>query len=210
MAFRLEEKIKFHISDYIKLKNKIYELNGMKLYPKRNISSIYFDNKNLDMFLDSEEGNVPRKKIRLRIYPNSKEKFFLIEKKITSAEGKFKLSNKKDIAEYKSLIKKGLFDNSYGLIEKKIRISYSREYFSLFNTRLTLDTNIVYSSPNGQFKVYDYDSLILEIKSNKDIISVQNIFLNLIPIRRERFSKYCQGMNALYNKDHSQRLSLSN
>ena len=62
MAFRLEEKIKFHISDYIKLKNKIYELNGFKLYPKRNISSIYFDNKNLDMFLDSEEGNVPRKK----------------------------------------------------------------------------------------------------------------------------------------------------
>ena len=34
MGFRLEDKIKFHISDYIKIKNEIFKLNGRSLYPK--------------------------------------------------------------------------------------------------------------------------------------------------------------------------------
>ena len=63
MGFRLEDKIRYHISDYVKLKNEIKKINGRLLFPKRKISSLYFDNKNLDMFNDSEEGNVPRKKI---------------------------------------------------------------------------------------------------------------------------------------------------
>ena len=32
------------------------------LYPKRKISSIYFDNTELNMFVDSEEGSIPEKK----------------------------------------------------------------------------------------------------------------------------------------------------
>ena len=32
------------------------------------------------MFNDSEEGNVPRKKIRYRFYPNEKEKKYYYEK----------------------------------------------------------------------------------------------------------------------------------
>ena len=82
MGFRLEDKIRFHISDYSKLKNEIIKKKGGELYPKRIISSTYFDTKNFDMFQDSEEGNVPRKKIRLRVYPNTKEKQFFLEKKL--------------------------------------------------------------------------------------------------------------------------------
>ena len=67
MSFRKEEKVIFHISDYTKLKNHIFKINGKIIYQKRCIKSIYFDNNKNQMFLDSEEGSLPRKKLRLRI-----------------------------------------------------------------------------------------------------------------------------------------------
>ena len=207
MGFRLEDKIRFHISDYLKIKNEILKLNGKTLFPKRLISSIYFDNKNLDMFQDSEEGNTPRKKIRFRNYPENKEKIFFYEIKINSAEGKFKKSSKKIFDEYKHALQNGIFDTSYGTIEKKIEVSYFREYYLIDNTRITLDYSIKYASPDGINKKEDLESLILEVKSAENIIDIQNKFINVIPIRRERFSKYCEGINMLYNRNHFQRLN---
>ena len=52
-------------------------------------------------------------------------------------------------------------------------------------TRLTLDYKINYSSPDGFNKKDDIESLILEVKSSKNIIDIQNKFLNIIPIKRE-------------------------
>ena len=128
MGFRLEEKIKFHISDYSKLKNEIFKMGGKKIFPKRVISSVYLDNKNLEMFLDSEEGNVPRKKIRFRNYPNEKEKILYKEVKITSVEGKFKKSEKISGEDFNSF-NQIFFDNKYGFLEKKIIVTYTREYY---------------------------------------------------------------------------------
>lgn len=207
MGFRLEDKIKFHISDYLKIKNEIFKFKGKSLFPKRKISSLYFDNKNLEMFHDSEEGNTPRKKIRLRNYPENKEIVFFYEIKINSAEGKFKKSFKKNFEEYKKLYLNGIFDPRYGALEKKIRVSYIREYFLIENTRITLDYNIKYESPDGFYKKKDLESLILEVKSSKNIIDIQKKFINEIPIRRERFSKYCEGVNEIYNKSHYQRIN---
>ena len=207
MGFRLEDKIKFHISDYIKIKNEIFKLNGRSLYPKRFISSLYFDNKNLDMYRDSEEGNTPRKKIRFRNYPDAKSKKFFYEVKINSAEGKFKKSSEKTYDQFKIAFKDGLYDSTYGILEKKIQVSYFREYFLVQGTRLTLDYKINYSSPDGFNKKDDIESLILEVKSSKNIIDIQNKFLNIIPIKRERVSKYCEGIDCLFNKHHLQRLN---
>ena len=44
MSFRFEEKILFHISDYLRLKTFILNTGGSELYPKRKISSLYFNN----------------------------------------------------------------------------------------------------------------------------------------------------------------------
>ena len=82
MSFRLEDKIILHISDRLKIKNIIQINKGIKLYPSRKISSIYFDNKYLDMFKDSEEGSLPRKKIRIRNYPEQKNNIFNLETKL--------------------------------------------------------------------------------------------------------------------------------
>ena len=73
MSFRFEEKIIFHISDYLKIKFFFLSSGGFRLYPKRKISSLYFDNFDNSMYLDSEEGSLPRKKIRIRSYPNNVE-----------------------------------------------------------------------------------------------------------------------------------------
>ena len=81
MSFRFEKKALFHFSDYNNLKNLIFNLKGSILYPKRKIESLYFDNYNYQAFTDSEEGVLPRKKIRIRNYPNNKKKKFFLEKK---------------------------------------------------------------------------------------------------------------------------------
>ena len=65
MSFRFEEKTLFHISDYLKLKTFIFSSGSVELYPKRKISSLYFDNHENNMYLDSEDGCLPRKKIRI-------------------------------------------------------------------------------------------------------------------------------------------------
>ena len=81
MSFRLEDKIKLHISDKIKLKNLIYNQKGKSLSKK--ILSTYFDNKNLDMYKDRRR-NFAQKKIRIRHYPNNEEKIKNLEVKINS------------------------------------------------------------------------------------------------------------------------------
>ena len=50
-----------------------------KIYNKRFINSLYYDTKQRDMFYHSEEGVLPRKKIRIRWY--NSEMNFKIEKK---------------------------------------------------------------------------------------------------------------------------------
>ena len=81
MILRKEEKIKFHISDYLKIKKLIIDSGGKEIYKKRKILSLYFDNKNLSMYEDSEEGSLPRYKIRLRNYPNDNKKKMVFRKK---------------------------------------------------------------------------------------------------------------------------------
>ena len=174
MSFRLEDKIKLHISDKIKLKNLIYNQKGKSLYPKRKILSTYFDNKNLDMYKDSEEGTLPRKKIRIRHYPNNEEKIKNLEVKINSVEGKFKRNERISNKSYLSYFNKGIYDPVYGLCNKVIQISYDREYYLLNNARLTIDCNIKYKNPLNNNSYFDNESLILEIKSSKNILSVKN------------------------------------
>lgn len=62
MSFRIEDKYIVNCEDKIKILSLIKEF-GFKLdFNNRNITSIYFDDKNFSMFHDSEEGSTPRKK----------------------------------------------------------------------------------------------------------------------------------------------------
>ena len=158
------------------------------------------------MYKESEEGTLPRKKIRIRNYPEDEKKIKNLETKITSVEGKFKKNSEIINESYRNYMEKGIFDSSYGLCKKIIQISYIREYWSLKNARLTIDYDIEYKSPITQNNHFDKEILILEIKSSKNVIAVQNTLLNILPLEKQRFSKYCEGVNKIYNQNHLQRL----
>ena len=81
MTFRIEEKVIIYKNNLYEVKKWISKNDYCLLYPKRIIKSLYFDNSSTDMYKDSEEGCVPRKKIRIRYYPELKEKVWNFEKK---------------------------------------------------------------------------------------------------------------------------------
>ena len=206
MSFRFEEKTLFHISDYLKLKTFIFNSGGIELYPKRKISSLYFDNHENNMYLDSEDGCLPRKKIRIRTYTENKnDSEYFSETKISSVEGRYKIVNKINKKNYINLQQKGFFDNIYGMCYPKIRVSYFREYFSLFNQRITLDQDIQYKCYKSNRYMRDKECIILEIKSN-NMINV-DLLTDIVPFQRLRISKYCDGFNKLFNSNENQRLN---
>ena len=96
MSFRKEKKFKLTKSDLSLLKVELLH-KGMKfLHPKREINSCYFDTNNLKMFHDSEEGILPRKKIRLRWYKNNE---------LLDYGWQFEIKKKLGISGYKSIYK---------------------------------------------------------------------------------------------------------
>ena len=195
MSFRIEQKIFIKKSNYINFFNYLTSNNAQKKYPSRKINSLYFDNNNFQMHLDSEEGIVPRKKIRIRNYNN--EQNFFLEKKISSAEGRFKKSIQ--IANFKKIINNGILDPDYGLCKPKIYVSYFRSYIKLFGFNITIDKDInyqkFYSKRNFVSKKYE-EEIIVEIKTN-DLSNFRNLDI-IFPFQTIRFSKYSKGISGIY------------
>lgn len=191
MSFRIEEKILVNENNNFLVK-KFFKLNSAKkLYNSRVVKSLYFDNNSFDMFHNSEEGIVPRKKIRIRSYPKFNNKLFL-EIKISSVEGRFKKSNEISDTQCLELVKNGIFDKQYGHCKPKIYVKYLREYYIMKNIRITYDKDIEYL--NVQQRILGKEnSRVLELKPNKDK-NTDELFLDF-PFSRIRYSKYCFGIN---------------
>ena len=191
MSFRIENKIKLTKSDFHLLKLKLFD-SGMKtLYPTRKVNSCYFDTPNLRCYYDSEEGLLPRKKIRARWYNN--DHIYCKETKISSIEGRFKKSESLNFKNLNQLLNHKLYDNLYGFLKPKLIVSYSREYYSFKNIRLTFDYDIKYEdlrhNINQSFLDKEY---VLEIKAN--ICTSLDYLESIIKIPTSRFSKYCRGI----------------
>ena len=71
MSFRIEEKLSIDRNNIIEFKNYLVKKTAKQIYRRRKIESLYFENCNYDMYNDSLEGLTPRKKIRIRNYPDS-------------------------------------------------------------------------------------------------------------------------------------------
>jgi hypothetical protein len=198
MSFRIEEKL-FIIPENKSLFFKwVKDSNGKKIYSDRIVSSTYFDNDKLSMFHHSEEGVVPRKKLRLRSYsskPHETTDTFL-EKKISSSEGRYKISDPTEHA--KKYLKYGIFDRDYGLCFPKVKVTYLRSYYSIKDFRFTYDRNINYCKIFGLVKslLQKKDNFFsVEIKTSK--LNLSNEILKKFPFPRFRFSKYCRGIMLL-------------
>ena len=149
------------------------------------------------MYSDSIEGLAPRKKIRVRNYPQDLSDTFQLETKISSIEGRHK-SVKKISKEYFEEIKNdGYFDQKYGLCTPLLNVLYEREYLKKDDIRITIDTNITYSIFNSSLKKKD-ENVIVELKTSKNK-NIDDLF-EKFPFQEIRFSKYCNGIE-LFNKN---------
>jgi SPX domain protein involved in polyphosphate accumulation len=195
MSFRIEEKILIGKNQIIEFK-KIYQKKFLKkLHPPRLIKSLYFENSNSDLYKDSVEGTLPRKKIRVRNYPNDKKKEFYFEKKISSSEGRFKIKKSIDKLSFEKIMRYGLYDNNYGYCKPLIYVEYNRHYYILDKARVTHDSNIKYYLFKNKI-VKNEENDIFEIKTNfdTDLDELHSIF----PMNRSRFSKYCNGFQKFF------------
>ena len=199
---RNEIKFKLNNSNLIKFKN---ETKLFSAYPERKVFSIYFDTFDYKDFIDSEEGTVPRKKLRLRYY-NSFYKSLNVDKKI---KGSLELKKTLDFHREKKSIK--IFDtlkNSIKvcrnfLYQKRFpvcAITYKRNYYTSFSgIRITVDKNIQYYKINKDYL------LILSNFENENIIEMKiedidknNSFeTDFLSAYRVRFSKYCEAVKKI-------------
>ena len=191
MSFRIENKIKLTKSDFHLLKLKLID-SGMKtLYPIRKINSCYFDSPNLNCYYDSEEGLLPRKKIRIRWYNDIN--VYNKEIKISSIEGRFKKFESLNFKNLNQLFNHKFYDSLYGLVKPKLIVSYLREYYSFKKIRLTFDYEIKYKDLRNNINQSFFDKeSVLEIKA--DIFTPLDYLESLINIPTSRFSKYCRGI----------------
>jgi len=185
-------EIKFDVTDE-SIHNIILKLNLVPIYEERKIHNIYFDTDDLVFFNESEEGSVPRKKIRLRSYNFSKN--HNLEIKFT-----YNFNRKKD--SYNNVDTKDLrrFLNKSGVHEKikpVLKLNYDRKYFMCKFGRVTYDYNLKFSKINQNF--FYKDTLIkniLEFKTTEN--KNRENFLMYSKMKNIRFSKYCYALNYLF------------
>jgi len=208
MITRIEEKLLINNS------NKFLKVNKKKLksiYPKRQIISIYYDDKNFKSYVDSEEGILPREKNRVRFYTNIKQYFSLglgindlasgeinIERKTTDFHTKRKKTKKIS----NSQIPFTMLDSNNFIINPVSVVIYERSYFMFFDgIRVTLDENLQFAKINKLFKIKNIittNDKILELKLENDKIHNYNI-RNSLNINTLRYSKYCKSIELLYD-----------
>lgn len=194
MSFRIEKKLFIKKENLLDFKNKLLSAGVKNLYEERKVMSIYFDNFNKDIYNDSIEGLTPRKKIRVRNYPDNNDNFFLLENKISSIEGRFKTSKKISKKFFDHIKNNGLFDKKYGVCKPILNVGYDREYLIKDNVRITLDTNIFYNLYKNE-KIKNDKDIVVELKTSIN----QNIddLFEKFPFQEIRFSKYCNGIDLL-------------
>ena len=173
-------------------------IEAQKIYNQRTIFSTYYDNDFFSSYKNSEEGVVPRKKIRLRSYNSlSHGENSNFELKISSQENRFKISKKiKNVNKLENYLNSGYLDKTYGICKPILNVSYLREYFKMDDVRITLDSDIIYKLYNSRFIKKDL-KIVAELKTsiNKNLDELNEVY----PFQEIRFSKYCNGLE-LFNK----------
>jgi len=194
MSYRIEEKLSIDSNNITDFKNYLEKKTAKQIFQQRKIESLYFENDNHEMYKDSIEGLTPRKKIRIRNYPNTQDKNFYLEVKISSVEGRFKKRTVINETEFNNFVKKGILDNQYGICKPCLYVSYERNYFKIDDVRISIDSNIQYKLFLSNIYKNDYSSIV-EIKTSikKDLDKLIKDF----PFHRKRFSKYCNAVEKI-------------
>ena len=197
MTFRIEEKLSIDNDKIIDFKSFLANKTVKQIYYPRKIQSLYFENRNYEMYTDSLEGLTPRKKIRVRNYPGAEDSKLYLETKISSVEGRFKTRKIIDNNKFNYLKTKGILDSQYGICKPCLYVVYDRDYFKMDDVRISIDNNISYKLyPEN---IYHRDeSSIVEIKTS--IRKNLDKLIEDFPFQKKRYSKYCNAVEKIIFK----------
>ena len=192
MSFRKEKKFRVTLSDFYKFQDQLYQQGMVTLFEPRLITSVYFDTVDLNMFHDSEEGVLPRKKVRIRWYND--DQLYTLENKTSSIEGRFKVTSKlKNSISEKKIFTRNRLDAQYGQIKPTLKVSYRRSYFVFNEMRITFDKDICYQNLKyADKRKYHDPERVIEIKIPANC--PDDFVERLIPFPTARFSKYSRGL----------------
>lgn len=186
MSFRKERKFRLSAYDARALKAELLVKGMTLLFPNRKITSQYFDTPELRGFEESEEGVLPRYKIRVRWYNDNSEEL-LLERKTSSIEGRFKTSVVISSTQFFRMKRDGYLDSAYGMVVPSSIVSYMRSYFEFGNLRITFDTDIRYGFGGNALSFRDFEEVV-EIKAPFEV--PDDYLESLVPVPTSRFSKY--------------------
>lgn len=216
---RYEEKYLLSEDDKNKLFAKINKYLKKDEYYKSTICSIYFDNDNNDLIINSLEKPIYKDKVRLRSYgiPNLEDNVYLeIKNKykgiVNKRRIKIKLKdfnnyiNNKEISDNSQIMKEINYLFEFYNLKPNIFIGYDRLSFVGISDeylRITIDSNLRSRKDNLNLnygdkgeKYFKNDYYIMEIKTLGSIPLWLTRSLNELGIYPTSFSKY----GSLYTK----------
>ena len=185
---RIEEKVKLPLTYKNNLLKNLFDLNFKYLHPERIVSSIYYDNSTFQIYQDSVEGIVPRKKIRIR------ESFgeLYLEHKFKNQDGKYKKQQKINNIPNK------IIDNIYGITFPVCKIEYKRLYLTNNKIRITVDSNLKYQNYGNSFSNYNISFFVAEFKMYNNLEISKNFIDSKINYTTVKFSKYDDAVKKLH------------
>ena len=176
-------------------------LGAREQHTQRSVASIYFDTLAFNSFFDGEEGSVPRKKYRYRVYneelpteKKTKQISGVFEKKETFATGRSKLKWRRALSDINDLTAEARETFQNKQLFPTIYIQYERRYFRLSNVDITVDFNMNACKVTSDYRFLNRffdDRSVIEVKQNLRE-NIECPVERKIPLLSARFSKYCE------------------
>lgn len=195
MSLRIEQKLAVDATRLPEVDRFLMAVGATQLHPDREVVSLYFDTPDLRLYRDSNEGSVPRIKVRVRCYGPCRHQSepHWLEVKTSAVEGRYKTTSPLvDLA----MLASGLDYPGHGLLRPTTVVSYVRAYYAVAGVRLTVDRDITYRGGDYQaaFPVTD-PHIAVEVKAPFGH-SADDLLADF-PFPRVRFSKYARSVAAL-------------